>query len=100
VVWSPQGLAFGMQAVGTTSAPRTLTLTNQNTAAILMGPITATVDYIVSANNCPATLGPGKNCTVEVEFAPTQTGPMPGTLYVSDSDPNSPQEPPLSGTGK
>lgn len=100
VVLSPAKLAFGSQAVGTTSAPMTVTITNQNTAAILVGAVTATDDFVVSTNHCPATLGPGKSCTVQVEFAPDETGSTTGTLFVSDSDRSSPQSLPMSGTGK
>ena len=100
VVSSPTHLAFGSQAVGTSSAPMTVTITNQNTAAILVGAVTATVEFIVSTNNCPASLGFGQSCTVQVEFAPNETGSTTGTLFISDSDPSSPQQVPLSGTGK
>jgi phospholipase C len=100
VVLTPSQLAFGSQAVGTTSVPMTVALTNQNSFAILMGTVTATDDFIVSTNNCPATLGPGQNCAVQVEFSPDETGSTSGTLFISDSDPNSPQELALSGSGK
>ncbi len=99
VFLNPAQLSFGSQAVGTTSAPMTVTLTNENSFAVLMGTITATDDFIVSSNNCPATLAPGKSCAVQVEFAPDETGSIGGTLFISDSDPNSPQELALSGTG-
>jgi hypothetical protein len=100
VVLSPTKLAFGSQAVGTTSPAMTLTISNQNSAAILVGAVTATDDFIVATNNCPATLGPGKSCSVQVEFAPDETGSTSGSLFVSDSDPSSPQQLPMSGTGK
>ena len=100
VVLTPTHLAFGSQTVGTTSAPQTVTITNRNTATILLGPVTATDDFIVSANSCSATLGAGQSCTVQVKFAPDETGSTPGTLFISDSDPNSPQQLPMSGTGK
>jgi phospholipase C len=100
VFLNPTQLAFGSQAVGTTSAPMSVTLTNENSFAILMGTVTATDDFIVSSNNCPATLAPGQNCAVQVEFSPDETGSTGGTLFISDSDPNSPQELALSGNGK
>jgi hypothetical protein len=100
VVLTPTHLAFGSQTVGTTSAPQTVTITNRNTATIVVGTVNATDDYIVAANNCSATLGPGQSCTVQIKFAPDETGPSPGTLFINDSDPNSPQQLPMSGTGK
>lgn len=100
VVLSPGSLGFGSQTVGTTSAPQTVTITNQNVTSIVMGDISATDDFIVSAKNCPATLGPAKSCTIQVEFAPDETGAATGTVYISDEDPASPQKVSLGGTGK
>jgi hypothetical protein len=59
-------------------------ITNQNVTSIVMGDISATDDFILSANNCPATLGPAKSCTIQVEFAPDETGAATGTIYISD----------------
>lgn len=100
VVLNPAKLAFGTHTVGTTSAPMTVTITNENTTGILIGSVTATADFVVSANPCPATLGAHKSCVVGVEFVPDETGAKSGTLFVSDDDPSSPQQLPLSGTGK
>jgi phospholipase C len=100
VLLSPARLAFGTQTVGTTSAPKTVTITNENTTAILVGAPTVTDAFKVSANDCPATLGPGKSCTFQIEFVPNETGLTSGTLFISDTDPNSPQQLPLSATGK
>jgi phospholipase C len=99
MVLSPANLAFGSVPVGTTSAPKTLTITNRNPAAIAMGTITATDDFVVATNDCPATLGVGKSCTVQVEFAPDETGTTTGTLIVSDNDASAPQQLPMSGKG-
>lgn len=100
VVANPSQIAFGNQAVGTTGAAVTVTLKNQNSFTILMGAVTATDDFLVSSNNCPASLSPGKSCAVQVEFSPDETGKIAGTLLVTSSDPNSPQEVALSGTGQ
>jgi phospholipase C len=100
VVLKPSTLAFASQTVGTTSAPKSVTITNQNSASIAMGNISATDDFIASANNCPATLAPTKSCTIQIEFKPDETGAKSGTAYISDEDPSSPQLVGLSGTGK
>jgi len=100
VLLSTAGLAFGSQTVGTTSTPKTVTITNENATAILMGAISATDDFIVSANTCPSTLGPAKSCTIQIEFAPDETGAITGTAYISNDDPSSPQRINLSGTGQ
>jgi hypothetical protein len=93
-------LDFGSQTVGTTSAPRTVTITNQNASSVLIGEITATDDFIVSANTCPATLGSQQNCTIQIEFSPDETGSISGTVFISNSDPSSPQKIIVSGTGQ
>jgi len=100
VLLSTTSLTFSPQTVGTTSAPQTVTITNTNVSSILMGDISATDDFVVSSNTCPATLGSKKSCTVQIEFAPDETGAITGTAYISDEDPSSPQRVNLSGTGQ
>jgi len=97
-------LAFGNQLVKTTSAAKTVTLTNTGTAAITMGVITLTdtTDYTLATNTCPAstkTLAAGASCTISVTFGPASTGSKRGSVVVNDSDPSSPQLIGLSGTG-
>lgn len=100
IVLSPQKIAFGTQAVGTTSAPQTVTITNVNPGAVLMGNLTVNDDFIVAANNCPASLASQQSCTIQVEFSPDETGSISGNVYISDSDASSPQSLSLSGTGQ
>jgi len=100
IVLSPQNIGFGSQAVGTTSGPKTVTITNHNPAAVLMGNLIATDDFLVSANNCPASLGAQQSCTIQIEFSPDETGSITGNVYISDSDLASPQSVSVSGTGK
>jgi hypothetical protein len=93
-------LDFGSQAVGTTSAPRSVTITNVNASSVLIGDISATDDFLVSSNTCPATLASQQNCTIQIEFSPDETGSISGTVFISDSDPSSPQKIVVSGTGQ
>ncbi len=93
-------LNFGSQTVGTTSAPRTVTITNVNASSVLVGDITATDDFIVSANTCPTTLASQQSCTIHIEFSPDETGAISGTVYISDNDPSSPQKILVSGMGQ
>ena len=98
LVVSPTRVTFGSQAVGTTSAPFKVHVTNKGTAAISFGSITAAGDF-AETNNCPVSLLPQKTCTISVTFSPTATGTRLGTLTLNDSDGNSPQTVALSGTG-
>ncbi len=97
-------LSFGNRLVKTTSAAKTVTVTNNGTTAITMGAITSTntTDYHIASNTCPAsgsTLAGGASCTIGVTFGPQSTGAKRGTIVVNDSDPSSPQLIGLSGTG-
>jgi len=97
--FKPAPLNFGNQAVGTTSAPQTVTITNHNPGSVLMGAITASDDFILSSNTCPATLASQQTCTIQVEFSPDEAGSITGTILISDSEPTSPQRLKVSGTG-
>jgi len=96
---APINLTFAAQAVGTTSSPLNVKITNPSaTSDLVMGPITATTDFAVS-NSCPQTLAPGGSCTASVTFTPSQVGTRTGTASVVNSDFRSPQTIRLQGTG-
>ena len=95
---------FANQLVKTTSAVKTVTVTNTGTTGITMGTITLneTTDFSLASNTCPAsgaTLGAGASCSLGVTFGPKSTGAKKGTILIADSDPSSPQLVGLSGTG-
>ena len=52
-----------------------------------------------ATNNCGPSLAVNASCTINVTFTPLATGVRPGTLFVNDNAPNSPQTISLSGTG-
>jgi hypothetical protein len=116
---SPTTLAFGNQAVNTSSAVMTTTLSNTGTGVlnivgiylnepseedVVKGPqasaitILSSPDY-AATTTCGATLAAGATCTISVTFDPQSTGSLPGTLSVSDNASNSPQTATLTGTG-
>jgi hypothetical protein len=45
-------------------------------------------------------LAPKAKCKIAVTFTPTQTGTLTGDVTITDNAPNSPQQAPLTGTGK
>jgi hypothetical protein len=92
-------LAFGTQTVGTTSAPKTVTLENVGNLALTISSIVASGDFAVVSNTCPASLGPGLTCTFGVTFKPTATGARTGLVTIKDNAGDSPQFISLSGTG-
>lgn len=98
VTVSPASLAFGSQAVTTTSAAKTVTVSNKQPTAVSISSITTPTAY-VQTNTCGSSLAAQGTCTVSVTFSPTTTGSQPGTLTITDSASNSPQTVNLTGTG-
>jgi phospholipase C len=100
VSFSPGGLIFPSQKVGTSSPAKTVTMkvTNNSTVALALGTITASGDF-TETNSCGTSLAPGASCSVRVTFTPTATGSRTGALTITDSDFSSPQSVILKGTG-
>ncbi len=98
---SPLSIDFGNQAVGTTSAPQIVTLTNgSQTQAFGISSIkVAGVDNrnFAETNNCGSTLAAGASCTVSITFTPSVKGARTAVLQVV-ADTNL-QSVNLSGTG-
>lgn len=97
-VLNPSSLTFSAQDLGTTSAVRTVSLSNQGTATLNIASIVVSGEFLQS-NNCGASLAPGASCTINVQFRPLALGTRNGTLSVTDNAPGSPQSVSLTGTG-
>ncbi len=96
---TPAKATYAKQKVGTTSAAKKFTLTNNQTVALSNIVISTTGDFAVSAKTCTTSLAAKGKCTVSVTFTPKATGTRTGQLSVSDSAANSPQTASLTGTG-
>lgn len=99
---SPASLAFGQEALGTTSSTKTVTLTSSGTTNLNVSTITITgtnAGDFAETNNCPASLAPKAKCTISLAYAPTIVGAETATLAVTDSAANSPQTVALTGSG-
>ncbi|MBM9508923.1 choice-of-anchor D domain-containing protein [Actinacidiphila acididurans] len=79
---SPTALDFGSAATGTTSAARTVTVTNPTTAAQSVSSIATSGDY-AQTNNCGTSIAANSSCAVNVTFKPTATGTRTGTLTIN-----------------
>ena len=108
VVVSPLSLDFGTQLVGAITSPQTVTLTNNNAAALAItsiavvatAPPAAATDFaIASGGTCGASLPAGMSCTVNVTFTPSVASAESAKLVFTDADPSSPQFATLTGTG-
>ncbi len=90
---TPNPLAFGNWASGTTSAPQNLTITNTGNAALAgltigtsgIAPFSRVISgtFPTDAPSCAATLAVGASCTVKTQFAPTATGAVSRNVTVT-----------------
>ncbi len=84
---APVSFSFGTVTVGTTSAAKTATLTN-NTSGTLDYAFLASSNYSAVASGttpCNGTLAAGKKCTISVSFTPTVNGASDGSLAVTSA---------------
>ncbi len=95
---SPASLTFAAQAVNTTSAAQTVTLTNSGDAALNISSIAIASDF-AQTNNCGSSLASGASCTFNVTFKPLGSGLRSGSLTISDNASDNPHMVSLSGTG-
>lgn len=97
---SAGSLDFGNQAVGTTSAPLFVTVTNTGSATLNFPGNTISGDFDWSGQGtCGASLAPGAQCTLAPDFKPTAAGTRTGAITITDNAANSPQTISLTGTG-
>jgi hypothetical protein len=99
---SSSSLTFGDQAVGSTSAAQTVTITNNGTSDLHVASVstsgTNAGDFSASPSGCgdvPAT----ETCTISVTFTPSASGARSATLDIVSDSPTSPDQVSLSGTG-
>ncbi len=99
---SPTSLTFASQTVNTTSAGKAVTVTNSGTATVTGVSISFTgtnPSDFAQTNTCGTSIAAARSCTVTVTFRPLAQGTRSATLRISDSDPSSPQQVTLTGTG-
>jgi Bacterial Ig-like domain (group 3)/FG-GAP-like repeat/Abnormal spindle-like microcephaly-assoc'd, ASPM-SPD-2-Hydin/FG-GAP repeat len=94
---TPHTLTFPTQALGTTSSPQILTLTNFNGTPIPVGSITISGDF-AQTNTCGTAVTPGSECFISVTFAPKTAGAAAGTLTVPSNGTSAAQIVTLNGT--
>jgi hypothetical protein len=102
ITFSPIGINFGNQKVGTSSSPVPVTLSNQGTVTLNISQVEiggANAGDFSQTNNCGSTLEAGAQCTIQVTFTPTQTGARSAQVQVQDDVHPSPQDVALGGTG-
>jgi len=102
VTLTPNAVNFGNEAVGLTSLPVTVTLTNNQTSVLTITQKaisgSGAADFS-QTNNCGTSVPAQSSCIFNVTFTPSATGTFTAILGVQDNAPNSPQRTNLSGTG-
>ncbi|HUH03722.1 MAG TPA: choice-of-anchor D domain-containing protein, partial [Kofleriaceae bacterium] len=100
---TPSPVAFGTHRVG--AAPATIEVTLENTGGASLTVNSASMSgapelSLASAANLPMVLSAGGSTTVTLAFAPTASAAFAATLSVQSSDPSSPTNVAVSGTGE
>jgi len=100
---SPTTLAFGNVAENSSSATKTITLTNnQNVALNLIAASSPNPDYAVESplsGGCNGTLAPKTSCTFNVVFTPQKLASDNETLIITHDAASSPQSVTIAGSG-
>jgi hypothetical protein len=95
----PASLNFGSLSVGSTSATRNVTITNENRHAVTISSASVTIpQFSLSAPLLPVTLEPGQTLSVAVTFKPSTVQAYAGRLELTRSY-GWPISVELSGTG-
>jgi 6-phosphogluconolactonase (cycloisomerase 2 family) len=97
VTASPASLTFASQQVGTKSAAKKITATNNSPSAISVSSIVPSGDFTES-DTCEGSIAVGSSCTISISFAPTRGWSVLGSVSITDSATSSPQIVDLSGT--
>jgi hypothetical protein len=102
VTLSPSSLTFTSQAIGTKSAPQTVTLTNTSSVPLNISSIALTgsnpSDYS-QTNTCGSSVTGGGTCTFSVTFTPSAKGIRRANVTITDNASSGSQNLSLTGTG-
>jgi hypothetical protein len=106
LIFTPTKLTFGAQTVGTTSANQSAVLLNNGNRAVTITNISLLSTSFAQTNNCginfpatPATLNVGQSCSVSVNFTPSASGSVTGSVNVTSNAVNAATNLALLGTG-
>lgn len=99
---SPASLDFGYYAVGKTSPPQLVAVTNNGSSAISAMQTSLTGDFSTqpaSQSPCGTTLPAGSTCYIAIVFSPTQVNQRTGSITITGSYLPAPLVVALSGSG-
>jgi len=95
-------LTFGTQKVNTTSATKSVTLTNTGTTPLNLKDVDVFGDFAIAPGTTCAdgtTVQPSSSCIIYITFTPQSKGPRNGKLVISDNALFNQQELDLFGIG-
>jgi len=100
---SPNMLVFSAEAVGTSSPPQMVTLTNSGTTALNIQAVAIAggSDFVIgSGTTCAngSSVATGSSCLIQVVFSPTTPGQKSAAVTITDNAGDSPQQISLAGT--
>ena len=96
----PGELRFGKQIVNSATAPKSVTVTNNGSASVVLYQVTSSGVDFKQSNNCPASLAVAASCTISVTFQPAIDGQREGAIIVFGSDGSAPHTIVVMGEGK
>lgn len=93
IVANANPLSFGHVLVGAPAIDETLLISNGGQAALTVGTVTVTgAGYSLVSNGCTQSLPTSYYfCSIEISFAPVNSGTQTGSILVSSNDPATPQ---------
>ena len=100
---APTSLNFGTVAVGSSSSPQVITLSNADSAAVRIGGVSITgtnAGDFSQTNTCGTSVSAAGSCSITVTFKPTASGARSANVSIADMGGGSPQTASLSGTGQ
>jgi hypothetical protein len=95
----PATVNFSDWGVASSTPAQSVVITNSGGAPLTALTFAITGDFSISANPCSTTLAAGANCSAQIVFSPTVSGPRTGVLTISSSSLRQPFQIPLSGNG-
>jgi len=107
--FNPTSLKWGKRVVGTTSPAKKVVVTNTGTATLNITTIAVSGDFALATVKKTKKITPcvnggsvavGATCEIKVTFTPLETGALSGDVTFTDNASGSPQQVPLTGTGK
>src|SRR5260370_9913494 len=97
---TPSAIGFGNETVGSTSASRSVTISNQGQLGLSVSQVSIVPsEFKLSGPTPPITIPPGSSATYNVAFAPDAAQAFSGSVSVTSNASIGIGKAPLSGTG-